>query len=103
MGLIHKPTYRISCSGWQYRHWRGAFYTRFHFGTERYGGRYEDRQLDGWADLARGTLAARLADGVDVHAYFNNDIGGHAPRDALRLRERLERLSGGTHGLRCRL
>jgi uncharacterized protein YecE (DUF72 family) len=22
-----------------------------------------------------------------VFAYFNNDIGGHAPRDAVRLRE----------------
>ena len=66
-------------------------YVRFHFGTERYGGRYEDRRLDEWADWLR----ARLADGRDVFAYFNNDIGGHAPRDAVRLRERLT--SGATH------
>jgi hypothetical protein len=26
-----------------------------------------------------------------VYAYFNNDIGGHAPRDAIRLRQRLQR------------
>lgn len=30
-----------------------------------------------------------LAEGRDVHAYFNNDAGGHAVRDARRLRERL--------------
>jgi uncharacterized protein YecE (DUF72 family) len=24
-----------------------------------------------------------------VYAYFNNDIGGHAPRDALRFRQLL--------------
>jgi uncharacterized protein YecE (DUF72 family) len=26
-----------------------------------------------------------------VFAYFNNDAGGHAPRDAVRLRQRIER------------
>jgi uncharacterized protein YecE (DUF72 family) len=32
---------------------------------------------------------------MDVYAYFNNDVGGHAPRDAVRLRERLAaRVSG---------
>ena len=46
-----------------------------------------DYQLDAWSDW----LAARAASGVDVYAYFNNDIGGHAPRDAIRLRQRLQR------------
>ena len=40
-----------------------------------------------WAEW----LASERRAGVDVYAYFNNDIGGHAPRDAVRLRERLER------------
>jgi uncharacterized protein YecE (DUF72 family) len=31
-------------------------------------------------------LAAELRHGRDVYAYFNNDRGGHAPRDAVRLR-----------------
>ena len=57
-------------------------YVRFHFGTQRYGGRYDDRRLDGWA----GWLAERAKSGLDVFAYFNNDTGGHAPRDAVRLR-----------------
>jgi uncharacterized protein YecE (DUF72 family) len=31
-----------------------------------------------------------LGDGVDVYVYFNNDGGGAAVRNALRLREILE-------------
>jgi len=60
-------------------------YVRFHHGTTRYGGRYPDDRLDEWADW----LAERAAEGRDVFAYFNNDTGGHAPRDAVRLRDRL--------------
>ncbi len=60
-------------------------YVRFH-GVQRYGGRYPDEVLDAWA----AWLAAQRADGCAIFAYFNNDIGGHAPRDALRLRARLE-------------
>ena len=63
-------------------------YVRFHHGTVKYGGRYGDDRLDDWA----GWLVARVADGLDVFAYFNNDTGGHAPRDAVRLRERIDAL-----------
>jgi uncharacterized protein YecE (DUF72 family) len=64
-------------------------YVRFHHGTSKYGGRYADDRLDDWAEW----LAARHAEGLDVFAYFNNDTGGHAPRDAVRLRQRIaERL-----------
>ena len=34
-------------------------------------------------------LAAGIGDGLSVFAYFNNDTGGHAPRDAVRLRDRV--------------
>jgi uncharacterized protein YecE (DUF72 family) len=34
---------------------------------------------------------------VIVYAYFNNDVGGHAPRDAVRLRDLL-RARTGRHG-----
>jgi uncharacterized protein YecE (DUF72 family) len=58
-------------------------YLRFHGAAERYGGRYPDEVLEGWA--------ARVAEwaerGVSCWAYFNNDIGGHAPRDASRFRD----------------
>jgi len=57
-------------------------YVRFHFGTKKYGGRYSDERLNEWADW----LADRASDGLHVFAYFNNDTGGHAPRDAARLR-----------------
>jgi len=64
-------------------------YVRFHFGTKKYGGRYPDDRLDEWAEW----LAARAREGLHVFAYFNNDTGGHAPRDAVRLRQRIfERL-----------
>ena len=60
-------------------------YVRFHFGTSKYGGAYTDARLDDWAVW----LAARAAEGLRVFAYFNNDTGGHAPRDAARLRQRV--------------
>ena len=60
-------------------------YVRFHFGTSKYGGRYDDDRLDDWADW----LASQIREGFSAYAYFNNDVGGHAPRDAVRLRKRL--------------
>ena len=65
-------------------------YVRYHFGTQRYGGRYDDERLEEWADW----LAARAGEGLDVYAYFNNDTGGHAPRDAVRLRAMIQRRLG---------
>ena len=44
------------------------------------------RAPEDWA----GWLTERLCEGRDVYAYFNNDVGGRAPRDALRLRAMLE-------------
>jgi uncharacterized protein YecE (DUF72 family) len=62
-------------------------YVRFHGsqGTGKYGGTYRDRALDGWAEW----LADHLRAGLPVYAYFNNDAGGHAPRDAVRLRGKI--------------
>jgi uncharacterized protein YecE (DUF72 family) len=64
-------------------------YVRFH-GRTKYSGRYADETLEEWADW----LAARSSEGMDVCAYFNNDVGGHAPRDAVRLRAHLQRRLG---------
>lgn len=61
-------------------------YVRFHGATGRYNGSYADDQLADWAEW----LQAQRAGGVDVYAYFNNDVGGHAPRNALTLRGMLE-------------
>ncbi len=62
-------------------------YVRFH-GPQRYTGRYLDDVLDRWAEWCAGFHS----DGTPVYAYFNNDAGGHAPRDAVRLRDKLLRL-----------
>ena len=62
-------------------------YVRFH-GTQKYSGSYSDGALDEWADW----LAERHRDGRPVYVYFNNDTGGHAPRDAVRLRDRIAAL-----------
>jgi uncharacterized protein YecE (DUF72 family) len=59
-------------------------YARFH-GTAKYSGSYSDAELGQWAEW----LAGRVRSGAAVYAYFNNDVGGHAPRDAVRLRTML--------------
>lgn len=48
-----------------------------------YGGSYSDDDLAWWADRLREWEGA----GKDVFAYFNNDGGGNAVRNASRLRE----------------
>jgi uncharacterized protein YecE (DUF72 family) len=60
-------------------------YLRFHRGRGR-DGNFTPSQLDEWA----GRIRVWLADG-DVFAYFNDDWGGHAIREALRARELVER------------
>jgi uncharacterized protein YecE (DUF72 family) len=64
-------------------------YLRFHGSGARYGGRYGDEALRAWADRIGQWASA----GLPVWAYFNNDIGGHAVRDAVRLREMVDGLS----------
>jgi uncharacterized protein YecE (DUF72 family) len=59
---------------------------RFHGASSKYGGGYSPDRLRRWADW----LNAQRADGCDVYAYFNNDVGGHAPRDAAALKRLLE-------------
>jgi len=61
-------------------------YVRFHGATAKYGGGYPEERLRGWAEWLNEQRDA----GCDVYAYFNNDIGGHAPRDAVTLRRVLE-------------
>ena len=64
-------------------------YVRFHYGRRGRRGNYSDTELREWAD--------RLADaaaGAEVLAYFNNDWEGFAVRNALRLRDLLQRAGG---------
>ena len=56
-------------------------YVRFHGTTGRYSGRYGADALRPFAE----SYLASAARGVPVFVYFNNDLGGHAVRDALDL------------------
>lgn len=60
-------------------------YVRLHGETELYASGYTDASLDRWAETCRDWLA----EGHDVHVYFDNDAKGHAPHDAVRLVRRL--------------
>jgi uncharacterized protein YecE (DUF72 family) len=63
-------------------------YVRFHGPDDDrlYVGSYSDADLDWWAERTDEGRAA----GHSVLGYFNNDGEGHAVRDALNLRARLE-------------
>jgi uncharacterized protein YecE (DUF72 family) len=61
-------------------------YVRYHGASGTYSGGYPADRLARWAEW----LQAEREAGVDVFAYFNNDVGGHAPRDAVTLRQLLE-------------
>jgi len=60
-------------------------YVRLHGDKELYASGYTDRSLDEWAARCRGWADS----GQDVFVYFDNDMKGYAPHDAMRLIERL--------------
>ncbi|MDJ0852129.1 MAG: DUF72 domain-containing protein [Myxococcota bacterium] len=66
----------------------GFTYLRFH--GDGYGGCYPPQALSAWAQRIRRWLRA----GTDVHAYFNNDLEGHAVANALDLRRFVRRRPG---------
>lgn len=61
-------------------------YVRYHGASGTYSGGYPQDRLERWAEWLHDERRA----GIDVFAYFNNDVGGHAPRDAVTLRQCLE-------------
>ncbi|GAB6062593.1 DUF72 domain-containing protein [Deferrisoma palaeochoriense] len=64
-------------------------YLRFHGPGGGYRGEYGVEGLRPWARWIKTVLGQ----GLEVYAYFNNDAGGAAPRDAARL---IGLLDGGT-------
>jgi uncharacterized protein YecE (DUF72 family) len=60
-------------------------YVRLHGDKELYASGYTDRSLDEWAVRCR----AWAKTGQDVFVYFDNDMKGYAPHDAMRLIHRL--------------
>jgi uncharacterized protein YecE (DUF72 family) len=62
-------------------------YIRLHGPGGKYQGSYTDAALENWAAKVR-TWSRKLA---AVYVYFDNDDSGHAPRNALRLKELIKR------------
>jgi len=61
-------------------------YLRFHGpGEAKYQGSYSKRELQDWADRINDWRAQLKG----IYVYFNNDIGGHAVRNAQTLKEML--------------
>jgi uncharacterized protein YecE (DUF72 family) len=56
-------------------------YVRLHGDQELYASGYTDASLTEWADRCRSWEQQ----GMDVFVYFDNDIKGYAPHDAMRL------------------
>lgn len=59
-------------------------YVRFHGGSQS-GGGYTDDELQRWADWVRAAAQHQPT----AYLYFNNDLEGHAIRNALRFRDLL--------------
>jgi uncharacterized protein YecE (DUF72 family) len=60
-------------------------YVRLHGDKELYASGYDDTALDAWAARITEWTGA----GRDVFVYFDNDMKGYAPHDAMRLAERV--------------
>ncbi len=65
-------------------------YLRFHGGAD-YSGNYESAQLEAVVERIRDYLG----EGLDVFAFFNNDVAGNAPRNAAELKALLSSSSQG--------
>jgi uncharacterized protein YecE (DUF72 family) len=62
-----------------------VIYIRFHGTSGRYAGNYPESALEGWAEwLKEQTKEAHF-----IYAYFNNDIHGHAIKNAQQLKAKL--------------
>lgn len=57
-------------------------YIRFHGAKQLYASNYGEGELKEWAEKIK-----KWKKKYDVYVYFNNDAGGYAPKNALRLKE----------------
>ena len=73
---------RLACSS-PWLATAGFAYVRGHGPGGAYHGSYADEALEDWSKK----IADWRAQGRDVYAYFDNDIGGAAPADAIRLKQ----------------
>jgi uncharacterized protein YecE (DUF72 family) len=95
-GLLQQYNVALCIHDWHSLKWAHELtanfaYVRFHGTGGRYAGNYPDHFLKKWAMKIQG-WGDRLN---DVYVYFNNDVGGHAIRNARTLRADLAKLSNG--------
>jgi uncharacterized protein YecE (DUF72 family) len=93
-GLLRQHNIALCVHDWHSAPWAqeltaDAAYVRFHGTGGRYAGNYPDDLLQDWA-IRIQTWATRVS---QVYVYFNNDVGGHAVRNARTLRAALAKVS----------
>lgn len=64
-------------------------YVRLHGSRALYASRYDDVELDAWAERIASWASDVAHVPRDVYVYFDNDAHAHAPHDARRLAERV--------------
>lgn len=89
--LLRRSNVALCLHDWHELPWRQELtadfsYIRFHGSGSRYGGSYPEFHLREWAER----LESWKAQLKEVFVYFNNDIGGHAIRNARTLRAMLD-------------
>jgi uncharacterized protein YecE (DUF72 family) len=88
--LLRRRNVALCIHDWRERPWPKELtadftYIRFHGSGSCYGGNYPDEQLRAWVGLIRSWKPSIN----EAFIYFNNDIGGHAIRNARTLRRLL--------------
>jgi uncharacterized protein YecE (DUF72 family) len=89
--LLRRHNVALCVHDWREMNWSKEFtadftYLRFHGSGRCYGGNYPENHLRDWARRI-SNWQSQLS---ETFVYFNNDIGGHAIRNARRLREMLD-------------
>ncbi|HZQ18388.1 MAG TPA: DUF72 domain-containing protein [Terriglobales bacterium] len=88
--LLQRNNIALCLHDWRSADWARELtadfaYIRFHGTNGKYAGNYPEHMLQHWAEQIH-SWGERLS---QVFAYFNNDIGGHAIRNAKSLRAML--------------
>lgn len=92
--LLRRHNVALCVHDWHSEPWAqeltaNSSYIRFHGTGGRYAGNYPDLLLQQWASRIQN-WAHRLS---QIYVYFNNDVGGHAIRNARALRAAVAKLA----------
>ena len=93
-GLLQQHNVALCVHDWHSVQWPQELtatfsYVRFHGTSGRYAGNYPDHFLKKWAAKIGGWAGCLN----DVYVYFNNDVAGHAIRNARMLRAAVKKRS----------